>query len=120
MLRCDVTDTVILCLCNGNKGTDTLLFAPAKVMELPLLGAVTMLTFGKQVSAVLNFLKQKDAFEAKLLPAARYSLLDPSELFVIEGRAPIIWDFNALGDGIRMTMGVVGGGGGGRDRRSMK
>jgi hypothetical protein len=39
-------------------------------------------------------------------------LLDPSELFVIEGRAPIIWDFNALGDGIRMTM----AGGGGREQ----
>ncbi len=64
MLRCDVTDTIIQCFCNGNNGSDTHLFAPVKVMELPLLGAVTMLTFGKQVSAVLNFLKQKDAFEA--------------------------------------------------------
>ncbi len=33
-------------------------------MELPLIGAVTMLTFGKEVSAVLHILKQKDAFEA--------------------------------------------------------
>ncbi len=59
MLRCDVTSTVILCPCNGNNGTDTLLFAPVKVMELPLLGAVTMLTYGTEVSAVLHFLKQK-------------------------------------------------------------